>query len=692
MGARLAYSVWIAGVVLLAVGVVGAAAEGPATSAREVRRANEFLAAGDTLAAIHFLERSRLDDHRDAGAAVLLGRLWRERATIGGRLRSQRVLEHARTRFPRDTRVAMELGRTYYAQRFFPDAVACFERALELDPSLCDARYMIGLYHFQNWKRMNEYNDDLAAAQRHLRSVLSCDPDNADAAVRYLVASHALGDDVTGRADELIERFPERPELHLCRGVLAYENGDYALCEQHFARALALLPDDERAPYGNLRSVLPLADGDRYLASPPAVRSTLSRGYWLAADPDPTTEINERLLEHVYRVFLADVHFSNEWTGRRGWRTDRGELFVKFGPPLAVDYTLGGDYRVGKSETWSYVIEGTFLQFPFLDEFLNGDPRIPYAQDLSLHFIRHAPQVSALHPRVLEFPGEVDVTAFRDDDLRGSLYVAMRVDADSVRARLDLGAVRHFVTRGACFDLEWKREIAYADTLPVADLPQREAHGARQFEFVRRLETPFGRYYVASALEDGDAVGRASARADADATRFAGDRLALSDVLLFDAAEEGTRLERAGTGGGLSDAIERGGLRMRPRVGHRYASGDRLHAYAEVYNLAAPGGECAYDIRFAIYPSSEGETSVWDVWRGWLADLFGTDGGVPAVSQRFTRRGAAHSAEERIAIDIDALEPGRYELVVEVTDLWTGESAVSHTPLVKGAARVAGRE
>jgi hypothetical protein len=354
-----------------------------------------------------------------------------------------------------------------------------------------------------------------------------------------------------------------------------------------------------------------------------------------------------------------------------------------------MSYTLGDDYRSGKVETWSYVIGGVFQQFMFVDEFLNGDPRIPYSADITLHYMLHAPQVSSLRPTVRPLPCELDVTAFRDDDLRGSLYLALRVDADSLRSLVGSDSTKQFVARGSYFDLEWNREGAFADTIRAPDLPEREGGAGRALELVRRVDVPFDRYYVACAFEDGGPRARASARSDADVARFAGDRLALSDVLLFDQARAET--QPAGPGAGLVEAVERGGWRMRPRIGHRYGPGDRVHAYAEAYNLAAPGGACSYEIRFAIYPSAAGDTSVWDLWRGWLGDLFGT-GGEPAVAQTFSRLGNAHTAAERITIDIDALEPGRYELVVEVTDRITGERALSHTPLVKVASRVAGRE
>jgi hypothetical protein len=131
---------------------------------------------------------------------------------------------------------------------------------------------------------------------------------------------------------------------------------------------------------------------------------------------------------------------------------------------------------------------------------------------------------------------------------------------------------------------------------------------------------------------------------------------------------------------------------MRPRIGHRYGPGERVQAYVEVYNLTARGGASEFEVRFAIYPAVDDQTSVWELWARRAADFFGLSSGEPAVSQRFRRRGQGHTAYERMAIDIDAISPGRYELIVEVLDAATGEGAVTHTPIVKQAAPVAVRE
>jgi hypothetical protein len=228
-----------------------------------------------------------------------------------------------------------------------------------------------------------------------------------------------------------------------------------------------------------------------------------------------------------------------------------------------------------------------------------------------------------------------------------------------------------YLIRGAYFDSAWRREGGAADTLWTSQLPARAVSGTRVLEFVRRLSVSFGAYRVAWSMQDEHARVRALARADADASRFAGDQLALSDVLLYDEAGPGQR----------SGLVERGGMRMLPRIGHAFTSADPLHSYVEVYGLNLLDSASDYQVRYSIYPATNNDTPVWRAIAQVAADVLGFENDEPVISQTFTRHATEHTANERIAIDIGTLEPGYYELLVEVMDLNSGQRAASHTPI-----------
>ena len=51
--------------------------------------------------------------------------------------------------------------------------------------------------------------------------------------------------------------------------------------------------------------------------------------FWLRRDPTPDTVENEYKEEHYRRIAYSNEHFAS---GIPGWRTDRGRIYIRFGP------------------------------------------------------------------------------------------------------------------------------------------------------------------------------------------------------------------------------------------------------------------------------------------------------------------------------------------------------------------------
>jgi GWxTD domain-containing protein len=635
--------------------------------------ARALLEGGDTASAIEHLERAHLERRRDPALFATLGSLYRTRGTIDGRLRSQRHLERALQLFPDDPRVLMELGRTYYAQTFYPDAEKCFRSALAIDPGLCDAHYFLGVYHYDKWKRVNAYTDDLDTARGAFARAIACDPQNADAARRYAFALYARGhaDSAVAVCDTMVDRFPERAEFRLLRGAVAYDREQYDAAAADFAAGVALLDEETRSAYDDVGTFIPVSERDAYAAAPPAPRAVYDRAFWIDADPDPTTERNERALEHTYRVFLADLFYSCAYPRRRGWETERGQTLIKFGWPDSVESNMGGSWKDGRAEKWTYDAEDTVLEFVFVDEYLNGNLRIPYRADAMVGILRYAPLVTDYESEAAAVPGTMDIVAFKDSDMSGSLCIALRVDADSLVRAADIARTNHFHFRGVVFDDDWLPETRFADTLWTSETVARSRRGLGPvYDVVRVVPVAFDNYHVACTFQD--ALGRAAARfrADADAYRFVGDQLTLSDILLESAADTGA-------------VFVRGERTLHPNTGRRYRSGERLDAYFEVYNLRVAQGRSDYSVTFLIFEAPETPPPAWRRWGGRLAGLVGADR-APSISQTFERSGTAHREGEEVAINVDTLADGRYELVVSVEDAVSGERAEARTAFYKG--------
>lgn len=77
-------------------------------------------------------------------------------------------------------------------------------------------------------------------------------------------------------------------------------------------------------------------------------RDAFIEQFWLRRDPTPDTEENEFREEHYRRIQYANEHYA---AGIPGWRTDRGRIYVVWGPPDETEtHASGGNYQRDPSE------------------------------------------------------------------------------------------------------------------------------------------------------------------------------------------------------------------------------------------------------------------------------------------------------------------------------------------------------
>ncbi len=106
--------------------------------------------------------------------------------------------------------------------------------------------------------------------------------------------------------------------------------------------------------------------------------------FWLRRDPTPDTEENEYREEHYRRIAYANEYFAS---GIPGWKSDRGMVYIKYGPPDERDQHNGGteqrSFQEGGGETsmfpyeqWRYrYIEGfpPNVEIEFVDTTMTGE-------------------------------------------------------------------------------------------------------------------------------------------------------------------------------------------------------------------------------------------------------------------------------------------------------------------------------
>jgi GWxTD domain-containing protein len=88
-------------------------------------------------------------------------------------------------------------------------------------------------------------------------------------------------------------------------------------------------------------------------------RDQFIEAFWQRRDPTPDTEENEFKEEHYRRIEYANEHYA---AGIPGWKSDRGQIYIKFGPADEIeDHPSGGTYErpmdEGGGETSTYPFE-----------------------------------------------------------------------------------------------------------------------------------------------------------------------------------------------------------------------------------------------------------------------------------------------------------------------------------------------
>ena len=129
-------------------------------------------------------------------------------------------------------------------------------------------------------------------------------------------------------------------------------------------------------------------------------RENFIEQFWMRRDPTPDSMENEYKEEHYRRIAYANDRFAS---GFPGWKTDRGRIYITFGPPDEIeDHPAGGLYQRpideggGTTSTypfqiWRYrYIEGigTDILIEFVDRTMTGEYRHtmdPTEKDALLH-------------------------------------------------------------------------------------------------------------------------------------------------------------------------------------------------------------------------------------------------------------------------------------------------------------------
>lgn len=155
-------------------------------------------------------------------------------------------------------------------------------------------------------------------------------------------------------------------------------DGDFQIFKTWLDEDVAwIITDEERAAFKSL------GDGEQ--------RDQFVEAFWARRNPKPDEFENEFKIEHYQRIAYANTHFSARTPG---WKTDRGRIYIVYGPPDKIeslpsgrmkDKTPEGEEPLYPLEVWYYrYLEGVGMDvaIDFVDICACGDYRMKMLPEL----------------------------------------------------------------------------------------------------------------------------------------------------------------------------------------------------------------------------------------------------------------------------------------------------------------------
>ena len=579
------------------------------------------------------------------------------RHTFDARRIAIRDLEQACDLAPQRADLQLRLAHTYADAGFTKLSRLRYERALRIAPDNADALMGIGLAWRKDWLKYLERRS-LDRAVEHFTACVRLEPHRADAWLMLSALQVEKNDLVAARAaaDRALEADRSRADCQLAGASLRWRQGDVAGADSLFRLAFTRLRRSVRERFEDFAPLVTEEDTTAFGRLPLDQRAEFVRRFWSENDPDLVTPENEAQLEYWARV--AQAYFLFYDPARREW-DERGDIYVRYGPPAAASYNPVGTglygLHVGANQVafpvnvlvWAYPQLGmvAVMQDRSLSEHYELPPSLEYDTDpipdpqvLANLDVVTTPGLKGVFPSLPPGarPLEVSSQLARFEGERGvpTLFAGVAAPAnpaDTLMADLVvLDSTRHEVAR---------------QHRPLSP----SACGAGELRAAGfQLALAPGDYIVGTSVRGG---GRRGARREFLHVPAIDSVLSVSDLLVTC---------------GVPPLLENS-VQLDANPSGRVPAGQPLVAYFEVYHLArGPEGQGRFEYETSVH-SADPDNRMW--FQRWLSPRREGDGlGV-------TRQDAVLGTVRRqfVSVPIRSLTPGHYRLDVVVRDVLTGD-------------------
>lgn len=515
---------------------------------------------------------------------------------------------------------------------------------------------------------------DYLTAMEHFRTAVQADPTSLRNS-RHLYM--ALGE--RGRWNEMLElanrrsrAFPLDYQAQLARGLALHRLSDDARAQTAFDSAFALMDDADRSRLTRFTRILrpsptkatkgTIGDTLSFAKLPAEQQRGLEQMFWFMSDPLTLTNENEYRLEFLSRVVWSDFRWTNEDLELRGADTDRGDIYVRYGPP-DLDLTVPGTSSFQASNTdggvtlvWGYN-SGLVFFFDLPPGFASA--RIAFMDKDNVDQIKSAVPVSFANlpaTRLLDtIP--IRVARFRVGPDSSDAVITTRIPLDSLVRGLDMTS--------APVDIDFRIYDQFVRLKGIESDQQAvrpdSVRGPISRQWLRRLGPGINVVRVEALQADSKRAARAMVRMNPEV----GVGFGMSDILLGDkpSPKAGSAPRR------WSD------ITIEPGLGG-YSKGASIGLVWELYELAARDAASKY--RVAINVERTDRTAVGSFAARVVDGLGRAVGreqtGRDKLTISFDRTAAVAPIHvEFMSLDLSGTSPGAYRLRVDITDLVSGK-------------------
>ncbi len=580
-----------------------------------------------------------------------------------------------------------------------------YEDILNIDPGNTEALFNLGkiseddFYEYHNSfmeyspEASISFNDfaykDFSKAEQFFKKAIKSDPGRLDS---YLHLSNLYSEagqygDAIPLLNRVVEIDSSNKNAYLFLGYLYYKTFRDGASQSAYKKALGLMTEEEKKDFQD--STTMMLWGEK--KNEPGTIDKNVNDYWDRKDPLYLTKYNERLLEHYSRVAYSNLMFSVPKQNVKGWKSDRGEIMVRYGEPLnrfrlRPYINAGGKTQMMlKTDLWVYKNKA----FGFTDDFMNKNFRFStptfngrYLSQFSFDTYSYVTSLRRTEPEDYEpeFKGPVftlpySVIQFKDLDNNKNrntqIYVNYAMDISHIAELKDKYLLQHqsglFITDSNYNRTGQKTEdFTYLGSEQELKLSRYEKYWVNSLEIETKPDSVSLAFEVIRNLDGGVSTNhfRYLAR------DFSESDLDISDIVL---ASDVKKHSPDGY------ALTRKSLDILPNPMQTFTRSTAIFLYYEVYNLEQDAdGKTNFEQKITLKKVNE-NSFIENLFTS-LTHLFSTKN-EDEVTLTTNYQSLEKNTQVYLQLDMKGRQPGDYIVTVSVDDKLSGRGKSSQTLL-----------